>query len=137
MASFVLTNAYVLINSVDHSDHVRQVKINYTAETPENTAMGSDHEDAAAGPQGLVGRDRVQPGLRGGERRREDVRAGRRRGLRGRVPKPVNGARSTSNPAYTGNALLADYAPLGQKVGDTAVAPVKLVGTGALTRQTA
>jgi hypothetical protein len=41
MASFVLTNAYVKINSVDLSDHVRSVKINYSAETPDNTAMGA------------------------------------------------------------------------------------------------
>jgi hypothetical protein len=50
--------------------------------------------------------------------------------------RPDAGARSTTNPAYTGNALLSDYTPLGNKVGDVASAPIKLVGTGTLSRQT-
>jgi len=40
MSAFVLTNAYVMINNVDLSDHVRSVTIDYSAETPESTAMG-------------------------------------------------------------------------------------------------
>jgi hypothetical protein len=43
---------------------------------------------------------------------------------------------TATNPKWTGNALLADYSPVGNKVGDLAVAPIKLVGTGALTRGT-
>jgi hypothetical protein len=137
MASFVLTNAYVLINSIDHSDHVRQVKINYSAETPENTAMGS------------VGSKTRLPGLKDWSLEIEfnqDYAAAnvdeKMFALVGAAAfaievKPVNTTRGPTNPSYTGNALLAEYAPLGQKVGDVAVAPVKLVGTGALTRLTA
>jgi hypothetical protein len=136
MASFVLTNAYALINSVDHSDHVRQIKINYTAETPENTAMGATTKTRLAGLKdwsveiefnqdyAVANVDEKMFALVGAAAFAVEFR-------------PTNGARSTSNPAYTGNALLPDYAPLGQKVGDTAVATVKFVGTGALARQTA
>jgi hypothetical protein len=135
MASFVLTNAYVKINSVDLSDHVRSVKINYSAETPDNTAMGAtthsrlpglkdwsvdvefNQDFAAANVDAtlfpLVGAAAFAIELRG-----------------------VNATVTATNPKWTGNALLADYSPVGNKVGDLAVAPIKLVGTGALTRGT-
>lgn len=135
MASFVLTNAYCLINAVDLSDHVKQIKVNYNAETPENTAMGSStktrlpglkdwsveiefNQDYAAAKVDatmfpLVGAAAVAVEFR-----------------------PDAGARAVTNPAYTGSALLADYTPLGNKVGDVASAPIKLMGTGTLSRQT-
>lgn len=41
MASFVLTDAYVAINSVDWSSKVREIKVNTSADVVENTAMGA------------------------------------------------------------------------------------------------
>ena len=50
------------------------------------------------------------------------------------VIRPDAGAKSATNPEYTGNALLASYSPIGGSVGDVAAAPVTFVGTGDLAR---
>lgn len=136
MASIVLANAMLLVNAVDLSAFVRSVKVNYKADTPDNTPMGP-----------AATRTRL-PGLKDWEL---DVEFNQDWALAsvdatlfplvGAAAfaievRPVNAARSTTNPAYTGNGLLADYAPLGNKVGDVATAPVKILGTGALARQT-
>ena len=49
MAELVLTNAAVHINSVDLSDHVRSVTINYNAELHDKTAMGDGARARIAG----------------------------------------------------------------------------------------
>src|ERR1043165_7871428 len=40
MATLVFTDASVKINTVDLSDHVKSVKLNYSAELQDSTAMG-------------------------------------------------------------------------------------------------
>lgn len=48
-----------------------------------------------------------------------------------------NGARSTANPAYTGNINLRQYAPISGSVGDTAeTGGLTWPTTGPVTRQT-
>ena len=133
MAQIVLTNAKCLVNAVDLSSHVRSIKINYSAETPENTAMGATsktrlpslldwsmdiefNQDWAAAQV-----DATLFPLVGAAAFTVDV-------------QPVNAARSATNPSYTGSALLADYPPIGNKVGEPAVTTIKLMGTGALSR---
>lgn len=135
MASFVLTNAYCLVNAVDLSNHVKSIKVNYKAETPENTAMSSTTKTRLPGLKdwdvevefnqdfALSNVDATLFPLVGAAQFAVEFR-------------PDAGARSTTNPAYTGNALLAEYTPLGNKVGDVASAPIKLMGTGTLSRQT-
>lgn len=135
MATLVLTNAYTLINAVDHSDHVRSVKINYKAETPDNTAMGAVAHSRLPGLKdfdieiefnqdyAVANVDEKMFALVGAAAFAIEIR-------------PTTGARSTTNPAYTGNVLLPEYSPLGQRVGDLAVASVKFVGSGTLSRQT-
>lgn len=135
MASFVLTDAYVSINGVNLSDHVRSVKITYKADIVDNTAMGAtahtrlpslkdwsaevefnqdfaaSNVDATLFP--LVGASAFAVEFR-----------------------PTSLAASSTNPKFTGNALLESYPPLGGKVGDLATATASLMGTGALTRAT-
>ena len=41
MATFVLTNAYFMINSVLESDHVRQVTLNYGVDMLDETPMAT------------------------------------------------------------------------------------------------
>lgn len=133
MASFVLTNAYVSLNSVDLSDHVKSVKINYKAETPENTAMS------------VTSKTRL-PGLKDWDidiEFNQDYASAKVDAtmfpLVGAAAfavaiRPDAGAQSTTNPTFSGNALLSSYDPVAGKVGDVAMAPVKLIGTGTLTR---
>lgn len=135
MASLVLTNAMALINAVDLSDHVKEVKITYKAETPENTAMSQTTKNRLAGLKdwdleitfnqdfaaGKV--DATLFPLMGASAFAIEIRADA-------------GARSVTNPAYTGNALLADLPLIAGKVGDVLSTSVKFMGTGTLSRQT-
>ena len=135
MAEFVLTNAQVVINSVDLSDHVRSVTIDYSAETPDATTMGAlakrrlpglldwkvDIElnqdfaassvDATLFP--LVGAAAFPISI-----------------------LPVNSSVASTNPNYNGNCLLATYPPLGGNVGEVATAKCSFVGSGVLNRST-
>jgi len=133
MASFVFTNAYVYINSVDLSDHVELVKINYKAETPENTAMSATSKSRL-------------PGLKDWDvdiTFNQDYASGKVDAtlfpLVGAAAfavsfRPDAGVQSATNPTFAGNALLASYEPAGGKVGDVVKAAIKLMGTGAMTR---
>jgi hypothetical protein len=134
-APIVLTNAYVSINSVDLSTWTRSVKINYGAEVPETTAMGSSTKTRLPGLKdwsidvelnqdfAAAATDVTLFSLVGASAFAIEVR-------------PTTSSRSTTNPGFTGNALLADYPPLGNKVGDVATTTIKLTGTGTLTRST-
>lgn len=135
MAAIVLTNAQVLVNAVDLSAFVRSVKINYKADSPEMTPMGQTTKNRLPGLKdweldiefnqdwALTSVDATLFPLVGAAAFPIEVR-------------PVAAARSTTNPGYTGNGLLTDYPILGNKVGEVAVAPIKIMGTGALARQT-
>lgn len=136
MASFVSTNASVVINSVDLSDHVESVELSYQAEAVEDTAMGDTvrsntgglkviglsitfHQDDAASEVSatlfpLVGSTTTV------------------------VIKPVNAAVSTSNPSYSTTMLLTEYPPISGSVGELSKATVSFAPAGvALTRATA
>jgi len=135
MAAIVLTNAKVSYNSNDISDHVLSVTINYQASIVDNTAMNSNavmsnlpalkswsmdielEQDYAA-----ANLDSIMFALVGTA---NTV-----------LVNPVNSANSTSNPQYSGSAILESYQPITGKVGDLAKTVLKLTGTGALSRLT-
>jgi hypothetical protein len=135
MAAIVLTNAKVQYNGNDISDHVLSVAINYQAAVVDNTAMNSNsvmsnlpalkswsvdielEQDYAA-----ANLDSIMFPLVGTA---NTV-----------LINPVNGANSTSNPQYSGSAILESYQPITGKVGDLAKTSLKLVGTGVLSRLT-
>jgi hypothetical protein len=135
MAKFVLKNASVSINSVDLSDHVSSVSIDYSAETPESTCMGDTSKTRL-------------PGLLDWKMEiefRQDFASAKVDAtlfpLVGAaafavIVKPDAGAIPSTNPAFTGNALLASYNPVAGKVGDIATTKASLVGTGVLDRDT-
>lgn len=43
---------------------------------------------------------------------------------------------SSTNPMYSGNVVLTDYAPIGGKVGDALMAPTTFVVSGSVTQST-
>ena len=133
MAKLVLTNAQVLINAVDLSDHVDTVTVNYSAAEVDSTSMGQ------------AGISRL-PGLKDWSLDiifAQDFALAKVDAtlfpLVGTVfaieVRPVNAARSTTNPAYTGNGLLSTYSPLGQKVGALNTAPIKIAGADGVALQ--
>jgi hypothetical protein len=135
MAEFVLTNAHLTVNSVDLSDHVRSVTVNYSAELQDTTAMSDTSRGRLAGlKEWSVDVDFNQ-----------DYAASKVDatlfGLVGAAAftiavRPVAATITTTNPEYTGSALLESYTPISGSVGDGATASVRLVGTATLTRST-
>ncbi|WP_425401261.1 radical SAM protein [Algiphilus sp.] len=135
MSKLVLKDAHVEINSVDLSNQVQSVTINYGAELPEDTSMGDNtrsrlpglkdwsleitfHQNFAAGNVDatlfpLVGADAFAVKVRS-----------------------TSAAVGATNPSYEGNALLESYQPIGNSVGEVATAPVTIQGDGTLSRVT-
>lgn len=50
--------------------------------------------------------------------------------------RPTSGARSATNPAYTGSVLISQYTPLDAKVGDLATLKTSWPISGTVTRAT-
>ena len=50
--------------------------------------------------------------------------------------RPVNAARSTSNPAWTGQGSISSYNPVAGGVGEEQLAAVTIEAAGSLTRLT-
>jgi hypothetical protein len=134
MAFIVLKNAYVMINAVDLSDHVKQVTLKYSAVIHDDTAMGATSKSRIAGlldwsmdvefyqdyASGKV--DATLFPLVGAAAFAVHL-------------KPVNDTISTTNPDFTGNAVIeGDYTPVSGAVGDLSTVTVTFAGDGALTR---
>lgn len=136
MAVTVLTNASVLVNTVDLSDHVTKVGIDTKAGPVDSTAMSSTGWKSFLGglKEFSVMLDFQQ-----------DLAAAKVYAtlwpLLGTVTtfeiRAVNSARSVTNPGYTGSVLIADVPILGStQVGTLAMVSVTWPGTGAFTPQT-
>lgn len=138
MATKVLTNAYLLVNSVDLSDHVDTIELTEGVEAQDATAMG-----AAATKI-------YNPGLLTGALKvtfQQDYASSKVDQtlsplLSGRTVHAVEvrsdtGARSTTNPAWTFNAFLTSYQPVAGGVGQEQKSAAEWALNGAITRATA
>lgn len=134
MATFAFTDAKVTINSVDLSDHVRQVKLSIEADDLENTAMGADFKSRIGGLKDWS----VDLEFN------QDFAASKVDAtvfpLIGDVTAieivPVNDTVSATNPKYSGNVLVKEYSPLDGSVGDLATTSFTWPGAGDLSRST-
>lgn len=134
-APIVLTNALVSVNGTDLSTWVRSVKISYAAETPDTTAMGSSTKTRLPGLKDWsmdieFNQDWAASAV--------DVTLFSLVGANAFTiyVAPVNATITSTNPKYTGSALLSDYPAIGNKVGDVATVTAKFTGTGTLSRAT-
>ncbi len=136
MAKLVLTDASVTINSVNLSDHLRSVTLNYEAEVIENNVMGSTSRGKLAGLKNWTADIELAQDFAAAS---VDATLFPLVGAAAFpvVIKPTSGATSPTNPAYTGNAILASYPPLSGAVGELAKTTIKLEGDGLLTRAVA
>jgi hypothetical protein len=118
MAVFLATNNQIFINGVDLSDHVTKVTTQDSRDKVDITAMGATCkvygkglgdggctidflQDFAAGKVHAT----LQPLISSGTPFNVEVR-------------PVNGARTATNPAFLMSALLYEYPFLDNSVGD-------------------
>lgn len=137
MSSLVLTNAMILVNGVDLSDHLTEVSVPLGVEKVDKTAMGGDtriggaglktgsftakfHQDFAAGKVDATLQPLIGPGLT----TTIEVR-------------PTNAARSATNPAYTATVFISAYTPITGKAGDELVIDVTFELASSVSRLTA
>lgn len=133
MAVMVCTDAYVYLNSVDLSDHVRSVTINYKAEAPESTAMGVTAKQRLGGLlDWSLDVEFNQDYANNSVDQTLFPLIGTSVSV---VVRPVKGTGvGATNPNFTGTGVLTDYDPIAGKVGDVNTTKCKFTGSGLLVR---
>ena len=135
MAVFVLKDAAVTVNSVDLSDYVTSLTLNYETDSVEVTAMGATGHKFTGGLQNIsldvtfnqdFASSQVAATL--------DALVGSTTTV---VVKPTSAAVSATNPSYTiTDAFLAGTQPVSGSVGDLASMSVSFTG-GSLAKAVA
>jgi hypothetical protein len=132
MGTLVLTDASVIINAVDLSDHVRSVTINYSADMVEDTNMGDDTHLMKGGLKNWsmdieFSQDYAAANV--------DATLFPLVGAEFTVAvQPTSGAISATNPSYGGTGILESYTPIGGSIGELLVAPITIQAAGTLVR---
>lgn len=130
----VLTDAFILINAGNISDHGNKVGINATVADLKTTAFGQTWEARVGGlKDGTIDFDFIN-----------DFVAANLDSifwpLLGTIAtfeiRPTSAARGTGNPAYTGSILIKDWKPIVGNVGGLATTSVSFPTSGAVLRQT-
>lgn len=118
MAISVLTNCLVLINAVDLSDHVSKVTIEDNRDSVDITAMGATSKTITKGlGDGTISLDMFQDFATSKTHQTLQPLISSSTGVVIEV-RPVNAARSVTNPATLMTGLLMNYSMLDGKVGD-------------------
>lgn len=125
MPTIIINDASFVINSVDLSDHVKSITINYESETQDNTAMGDDTRSMQGGIKNWSMSVELHQDYAVGEV--DDTLFDIVGTAVPVVVKPTSGAVSTSNPSYSGYGLISTYTPLGGAFGDLVAAPIEIV----------
>ena len=134
MATSVLTDASVTINSVDLSDHVTSVSITYEADAVEDTNMGDTTHTQLGG---LLNYSVDVEFSQDYAASKVDATLFSLVGSTTTVVlKPTSSAVSATNPCFTGTMLLTSYPPISGAVGELATASASFVSAGALARAT-
>lgn len=134
MATFAFTDASVVINSVDLSDHVRQVTLNVQADQLDDTAMGDTYRSRIGGLKDWSVTVEFNNDFAASE---VDATLWPLLGTTTTITvKPTSAAVGATNPSYSGSVLVSQVQPLGNSVGDLATTSVTWQGAGTLTRAT-
>jgi len=134
MAKLVLTNAYISIAGVDLSDHIASVSLATQYDLVDTTQMGDTSKKLIAG----LANNRVSFEFH------QDFQVGSVESviypLLGTstpcVIKPLDAARSTSNPQYSFSVLISEWTPLNAAVGELTTASVTWPIFGDVTKTT-
>jgi hypothetical protein len=134
MAIYVFLDGYLNLNSNTLSTSAKKITLNATVVDQKTTAFGATWESRLGG-------------LKDGKLSvtfNQDVSAAALDSimwpLLGTVftfeVRATSGARSTSNPGYTGSILLTEWTPIDGSVGDLAEVTISVPTSGAVLRQT-
>lgn len=134
MATHVLTDAVLTVNSVDLSDWCKSASIEYEAEAIDETAMGDTTRTNIGGLKAWsLSADLMQDYASSAVDQTLFS-------LIGTVVtvklKATSSSNSATNPEYQGSALITGYTPVGGSVGELHMSRLTAVSAGALTRAT-
>lgn len=134
MSKFVLTDASVVINTVDLSDHVKSVTINYAGEMEDDTVMGDDTRSKIGGLKDWSMDIEFAQDFAAGK---VDVTLFAIVGTTFTVTiKPTSGAVSATNPSFSGTGILENYSPVSNAIGELATTNITIQSAGTLARAT-
>lgn len=132
MAVLALTDAKVVINSVNLSTWVVSPSLQILANLLESTAMGATYQARIGGLKDATFTVEFNQDFAASA---PDVTLFALIGTSTAVTfKATSSANSSTNPEYQFNALLESYEPLGNSVGDKATAKATFRVNGAVTR---
>ena len=137
MASLAFIDASVSINAKDLSAFVRSVTINYAGEMLDETAMGDTTRKNKGGLKTWSIDVEFKQDF--GATPAPDIDLFSLVGTTFTViVRPVESTVvGPTNPNYTGTGILESYSPVGNAVGDLALAPITIQSAGALSRAVA
>lgn len=124
MAKLVLSNAYISVNGVDISNHVSEVSIESSRAEVDVTSMGDVAQEIVLGLADVTFNvtcfnDYAVANIDSQMFALHQTNTPFTVGIR-----PVNGARSTSNPEYQIQALMPNYNPIAGGVGAPVTTPL-------------
>ena len=134
MATLVLTDAVLTINSVDLSDWCKTATLEYEAEAVDETAMGDTTRINIGGLKSwTLTADLMQDYASSAV----DQTLWSLVGTQVTVKlKATSSSNSATNPEYSGTALIQAYQPVGGTVGELHMTRVSCVSAGTLSRAT-
>jgi hypothetical protein len=118
MAKLVLTGAQVLVNSVDISNHVQSVDIEVARDEVDVTSMGDVNKEIVLGLGDVTMTVTVFNDYAVGNIDSQMFALNATNTPFTVEVRPTTGARSTSNPGYTMQALMPGYHPINGSIGD-------------------
>ena len=134
MATFMLNNASVTINSVDLSSYVTSVTLSQSADNLEDTAMGDTSRSYIGGlKSGTVDIEFNADFAASKTEATIFPLVGTSTAV---VVKPVAASVSATNPSYTFNAIVTSWDTLNGSVGEIATHSESWPITGAITKAT-
>jgi hypothetical protein len=130
----VLTDAFISINSVTVSDHGNKVELPVKVTDLDATTFGQTWKVRRGGlKEGNVNVDFLNDFV---ATVLDDIMWAQLGNVIPFEVRPTSGARSTSNPGYTGSLLMDGWTPIIGKVGDLVTVSISFPTSGAVTRQT-
>lgn len=135
MAIYYISTPTISINTVDLSDHLKDVSLTYEADEIETTASGDTSKEFIAGLKSWKIDATLQQDHAAGE---TDATLFDLVGAAAFAVtlKATSAATSATNPKFSGNCILTSYPPISGAVGDLSTTKITLRGSGALTRAT-
>lgn len=126
MAIVMSNDVSLVVNAVDLSDHVREVRVNQSAEDLDATAMGATSRAHARGLRD----DRIEVTfLQDFAASEVDATLSALYSSTGFsvVVKPTSSSASSTNPSFTMTGVLLDYSPIDATVGEISMPEVVFV----------